>query len=273
MSKDSRKTVHSFREMKEKGTRISMVTAYDYSMARCVASSDIDLILVGDSLGMVVLGYQNTLQVTMEDMVSHSAAVRRGAPESFIIADMPFLSFHHSPDETKANAAALVVEGGADAVKLEGGSASRLEAIEAILDCEIPVCAHIGLTPQSVHRFGGFRVQGKSPDAHEQLARQALALEKAGVFMLVLEGIPEALGREISQAVKIPTIGIGAGRFTDGQVLVYHDLLGHSDMVPKFVKHYATLDKDITSALNAYCAEVRDGAFPAPENVYFPITE
>ncbi|MBW6513731.1 MAG: 3-methyl-2-oxobutanoate hydroxymethyltransferase [Candidatus Syntrophosphaera sp.] len=273
MSKDSRTTVRSFKEMKEKGTKISMVTAYDYSMARCVAASEIDLILVGDSLGMVVLGYQTTLQVTMEDMISHSAAVRRGAPDSFIIADMPFLSFHLSPEETKANAAALVVDGGADAVKLEGGSESRLEVIEAILDCEIPVCAHIGLTPQSVHRFGGFRVQGKTPDAHERLARQALALEQAGVFMLVLEGIPEALGREISQSVGIPTIGIGAGRFTDGQVLVYHDLLGHSDLTPKFVKHYASLDSDITTALNNYCAEVREGAFPSPEHTYFPITE
>jgi 3-methyl-2-oxobutanoate hydroxymethyltransferase len=271
MEKDRKKnTPASFGAMKDEGRKISMVTAYDYSMARCVEASEIDVILVGDSLGMVVLGYDNTLQVTMEDMIRHTAAVRRGAPNTFVIADMPFMSYHLSLDETKANAAALVIDGGADAVKLEGGSGARLEAIHAILECEIPVCAHIGLTPQSVRRFGGFKVQGKSPEAHETLIRQALALEKAGVFMLVLEGIPEILGREISQALKIPTIGIGAGRYTDGQVLVYHDLLGHSDFVPKFVKHYASLDTDIVSALNHYCGEVREGSFPSPENVYFP---
>ncbi|MCB5247143.1 MAG: 3-methyl-2-oxobutanoate hydroxymethyltransferase [Candidatus Cloacimonetes bacterium] len=273
MTKSSSKNLHSFRDLKEAGTKITMVTAYDYSMARCVAASQIDLILVGDSLGMVVLGYENTLKVSLDDMITHTAAVRRGAPQSFVVADLPYMSYHLSLDETKANAAALIIEGGADAVKLEGGSGVRLEAIMAILECEIPVCAHIGLTPQSVRRFGGFRVQGKSPEAHETLLRQALALEKAGVFMLVLEGIPESLGKEISQSLSIPTIGIGAGRYTDGQVLVYHDLLGHSDLQPKFVRSYASLDSDITQALNRYCAEVREGAFPGPENVYYPITE
>ncbi len=273
MSKSSAKNVHSFRDLKAAGTKITMVTAYDYAMARCVAASEIDLILVGDSLGMVVLGYENTLKVTLHDMISHTAAVRRGAPQSFVIADLPYMSYHLGRDDTKANAAALIIEGGADAVKLEGGSGERLEAISAILECEIPVCAHIGLTPQSVRRFGGFRVQGKSPEAHETLLRQALALEKAGVFMLVLEGIPEGLGKEISQSVTIPTIGIGAGRHTDGQVLVYHDLLGHSDLLPKFVRSYATLNADITAALNRYCAEVRAGAFPGHENVYHPIPE
>ncbi len=273
MTKSSSKSLHSFRDLKEAGTKITMVTAYDYSMARCVAASEIDLILVGDSLGMVVLGYENTLKVTLDDMITHTAAVRRGAPRSFVIADLPYMSYHLGLDDTKANAAALIIEGGADAVKLEGGSGARLEAIAAILECEIPVCAHIGLTPQSVRRFGGFRVQGKSPEAHETLLRQALALEKAGVFMLVLEGIPEGLGQEISQNVKIPTIGIGAGRYTDGQVLVYHDLLGHSDLLPKFVRSYASLDAEITNSLNKYCAEVRQGAFPGVENVYFPLTE
>ena len=273
MKKSSLKNVHSFLELKEASTKITMVTAYDYSMARCAAASEIDIILVGDSLGMVVLGYENTLKVTMDDMVSHTAAVRRGAPQSFVIADLPYMSYHLGLDDTKANAAALIIEGGADAVKLEGGSEERLEAIAAILECEIPVCAHIGLTPQSVRRFGGFRVQGKSPEAHETLLRQALALEKAGVFMLVLEGIPEGLGKEISKNVSIPTIGIGAGRYTDGQVLVYHDLLGHSDLQPKFVRSYASLDETITSALNKYCAEVRSGAFPGEANVYYPISE
>lgn len=183
------------------------------------------------------------------------------------------MSYHLGLDDSKANAAALIIDGGADAVKLEGGSEQRLEAIAAILECEIPVCAHIGLTPQSVRRFGGFRVQGKSPEAHENLLRQALALEKAGVFMLVLEGIPEGLGKEISQSIKIPTIGIGAGRYTDGQVLVYHDLLGHSDLLPKFVRSYASLDVEIVNSLNKYCDEVRQGEFPGPENIYFPITE
>ncbi len=273
MSRKDRNTVNTFKRMKADGARITMVTAYDYSMARCVGASDIDLILVGDSLGMVVLGYENTLQVSMDDMISHSAAVRRGAPDSFIITDMPYMSYHLELEETKANAADLIVAGGADAVKLEGGSKSRLEGIKGIIDCEIPVCAHIGLTPQSVRRFGGFKVQGKTEEAHQQLVDQALELERAGVFMLVLEGIPEMLGKQISEAISIPTIGIGAGRFTDGQVLVYHDLLGHSDMVPKFVRSYASLDKEITSALNRYCQEVRAGNFPTTENVYYPINE
>lgn len=266
-------TLTSFLAMKKAGTKIAMVTAYDASMARCVAASEIDLILVGDSLGMVVLGYENTLQVTLEDMTVHSAAVRRGAPEAFIIADLPYLSYHLDLNATKANAAALVIQGGADAVKLEGGSPSRLEAIRGIIDCEIPVCAHIGLTPQSVRRFGGFKVQGKTPAAHEELLQQALALEQAGVFMLVLEGMPEGLAREITQAVQIPTIGIGAGRYTDGQVLVYHDMLGQSTLQPKFVKAWAALDQTITEALNQYCSEVRSGSFPAPANIYFPISE
>lgn len=259
--------------MKKAGTKIAMITAYDASMARCVAASEIDLILVGDSLGMVVLGYETTLQVTLEDMISHTAAVRRGAPEAFIITDLPYLSYHLDLNSTKANAAALIIKGGADAVKLEGGSPSRLEAIRGIIDCEIPVCAHIGLTPQSVRRFGGFRVQGKTPAAHEMLLKQALALEQAGVFMLVLEGMPEALAKEITAAVHIPTIGIGAGRYTDGQVLVYHDMLGHSTLQPKFVKAWANLDQTITEALNQYCSEVRGGSFPAPANIYFPISE
>ena len=273
MTKNSSMNVHSFLKMKEAGTKITMVTAYDASMARCVEASGIDMILVGDSLGMVVLGYPTTLKVTIEDMVYHSAAVRRGAPNTFVVGDLPYMSYHLSLEETKENAAALVVQGNCDAVKLEGGSDQRVEAVRAILDCEIPVCGHIGLTPQSVNRFGGFKVQGKTKEAHAELIRQALALEEAGVFMLVLEGIPEGLGREISQQLKIPTIGIGAGRFTDGQVLVYHDLLGHSTMVAKFVKSYATLDEEITGALKHYHHEVRQGLFPGTEHVYFPVGE
>jgi 3-methyl-2-oxobutanoate hydroxymethyltransferase len=262
----------SFSLMKQQGRKISMLTAYDYSMARCVADSDIDLILVGDSLGMVVLGYDNTLQVTMDDIIYHSAAVRRGAPQAFIIADMPYLSYHLSDKKTKQNAAELIIKGKANAVKLEGGSASRLSAIRAIVDIEIPVCAHLGLTPQSVHRFGGYKVQGKSPEEHEAIFIQAKAIEQAGAFMLVLEGIPELLGKEISASLSIPTIGIGAGRYTDGQVLVYHDLLGYSNMQPKFVKQYANLNQSITDAINEYSAEVRNGSFPTEKHTYYPIS-
>jgi 3-methyl-2-oxobutanoate hydroxymethyltransferase len=271
MSKDSPRNVNSFRAMKAAGSRISMVTAYDCAMARCAAASEIDLILVGDSLGMVVLGYENTLRVSMADMVHHTAAVRRGAPEAFIIADLPFLSYHLGPEETKRNAADLIVKGGANAVKLEGGSPARMDAVKAILDCEIPVCAHIGLTPQSIHRFGGYKVQGKTPEEHQVLIKQALALEKAGAFMLVLEGVPELLGKEITEAVGIPTVGIGAGRFTDGQVLVWHDLLGYEARPPKFVKAYAGMREEAVNALNRYAAEVRSGEFPAADQVYYPI--
>jgi len=262
-----------FRSMKESGQKIAMLTAYDYSMARCAAQSQADLILVGDSLGMVVLGYENTLQVTIEEMIYHSAAVRRGAPNSFVIIDMPFMSYHLGLDETKANAARLLIEGGANAVKLEGGSPSRVEAIKAIVDCDIPVCAHIGLTPQSVYRIGGYKVQGKTSAEHEILLAEALAVEAAGAFMLVLEGIPELLGKEITEQVRIPTIGIGAGRYTDGQVLVYHDLLGYSEMQAKFVRRYADLNSEIRSSIDRYVSDVRDGSFPAEENVYYPITK
>ena len=262
----------SFLKMKRQGQKISMITAYDYSMARCIANSDIDIILVGDSLGMVVLGYDSTLQVTTEDIIYHSAAVRRGAPQAFIIADMPYLSYHLSDEDTKQNAAALIVSGKANAVKLEGGSASRLAAIRAIVDIEIPVCAHLGLTPQSVHRFGGYKVQGKSVADHDEILSQAKAVEQAGAFMLVLEGIPEELGKLISKTLTIPTIGIGAGRFTDGQVLVYHDMLGYSDMQAKFVKQYAQLNTTITKALDEYSAEVRSGSFPTEKHIYYPIS-
>lgn len=263
-------SVNSFQQMKADGRRIVMITAYDYAMGRIAAQSGIDLILVGDSLGMVVLGYETTLQVTMADMLHHSAATRRGAPQSFIIADMPFMSYH-SVKSAKLNAADLIVKGGANAVKLEGGSSSRVDAVKATVDCEIPVCGHIGLTPQSVHRFGGYKVQGKTVREHDELLRQAQALDEAGAFMLVLEGIPELLGKEITEAISIPTIGIGAGRHTNGQVLVWHDLLGYDTMHPKFVKTYAGLGQGIRAALQDYAAEVREGSFPAESQVYYPI--
>ncbi len=264
------KTVTDFQKMKAEGQKIVMVTAYDYSMGKAISKSGIDLILVGDSLGNVMLGYETTLDVKVEHIIHHCMATRRGAAASFIIADMPFMSYHN-PEVAKLNAAELMVKGKANAVKLEGGSSSRIQAIQAIVDCEIPVCGHIGLTPQSVHRFGGYKVQGKSSDAHEELIRQAVAIQDAGAFMLVLEGIPELLGKEISQELTIPTVGIGAGRFTDGQVLVWHDMLGYNDKPAKFVKIYAELEKLSVQALDEYVSEVKSGTFPDESQVYYPI--
>lgn len=257
--------------MKAQGTKLVMITAYDYAGARCVSETSADLILVGDSLGMVVLGYEDTLGVTMEDMIRHSAAVRRGAPDKFIIADMPYMSFHLGTKSAKANAARLIVEGRADAVKLEGGGESRLEVISSIVDCEIPVCAHLGLTPQSIHRFGGYKVQGKTPEDHSLLLSHAIAVQEAGAFLLVVEGIPEQLGKEISTALRIPVIGIGAGRHTDGQVLVYHDVLGMTQQPARFVKTYASIHAQSTAAIEQYAQEVRRSEFPDAKHIYYPI--
>ncbi|MCB5295332.1 MAG: 3-methyl-2-oxobutanoate hydroxymethyltransferase [Candidatus Cloacimonetes bacterium] len=264
-------STQSFAHMKQKGQKITMITAYDYAGGSAVAATDIDIILVGDSLGMVVLGYESTLAVTMQDMLIHSSAVRRGAPGKYIICDMPYLSYHMDSRETRQNAAQLVREGGANAVKLEGGSPSRIQAIRDIVDLEIPVCAHLGLTPQSILKFGGFKVQGKTESAHEEIFLQAQAIEEAGAFMLVLEGIPELLGKKITESLTIPTIGIGAGRYTDGQVLVYHDVLGYSNMQPKFVKQYARLNEIIPKAITDFHQEVREGSFPGREHTYYPI--
>ncbi len=257
--------------VKAQGGKLVMVTAYDCAGARCVSATSIDLILVGDSVGMVVWGYPDTLKVTMEDMIRHCAAVRRGAPLKYIIADMPYMSYHLDTRDARINASRLVIEGGADAVKLEGGGESRLEVIRAIVDCEIPVCAHLGLTPQSVHRFGGYWVQGKNPDDHSALLSQAIAVQEAGAFMLVVEGIPEQLGKEISDALLIPVIGIGAGRFTDGQVLVYHDILGMTLHPAKFVKAYAAVHDLSADAFERYAGEVRTGEFPTAKHTYYPI--
>ena len=264
------KTVTDFQAMKAQGQKIVMITAYDYAMGRIVAQSNVDLILVGDSLGNVMLGHQTTLDVSVQHIIHHTLATQRGASGVFIVADMPFMSYHN-PEVAKQNAAKLIVQGQANAVKLEGGSSSRIQAIQAIVDCEIPVCGHIGLTPQSVHRFGGYKVQGKSSDAHSELIRQAHAIQEAGAFMLVLEGIPELLGKEISQELSIPTVGIGAGRYTDGQVLVWHDMLGYTPKPAKFVKIYAELEKLSIQALDAFATEVKDGSFPSETQVYYPI--
>ncbi|MCF7815206.1 MAG: 3-methyl-2-oxobutanoate hydroxymethyltransferase [Candidatus Cloacimonetes bacterium] len=264
-------SVKTFAKMKKDNQKIVMLTAYDYPSAKYNEAAGVDIILVGDSLGMVVQGYHDTLQVTMDDMIYHTRATRRGAPNTFIAGDMPFMSYHINLEETKKNAARFIIEAGANAVKLEGGTLARIEMIRAIRDCEIPVVAHLGLTPQSIHALGGYAIQGKKQKDFELLKEQALAVQNAGAFMLVLEGIPEQLGKEISEMLKIPTIGIGAGRYTDGQVLVYHDILGMSDLEPKFLKIYARLSQTITESIKSYYGDVKKGSFPAEEHVYKPI--
>lgn len=263
--------ITSFKKMKQKGEKIVMLTAYDYPSAKFASEAGVDLILVGDSAGMVCEGLENTLEVTLENMVQHCIATRKGAPDHFIIADMPFMTYHLSLDETKRNASELIIRGKANAVKIEGGNPSRLQAIKAILDCEIPVIAHLGLTPQSINVFGGYKVQGKEEQEYQVILEQAFAVENAGAFMLVLEGIPEALGKEITEKISIPTIGIGAGRYTDGQVMVYHDILGMSDILPKFVKQYANLSKVIPDAIKNYIKDVKSNQFPTEEHIYYPL--
>jgi 3-methyl-2-oxobutanoate hydroxymethyltransferase len=239
-----------------------MVTAYDAPTARIADEAGVDLILVGDSVAMVVLGYEDTLQVTTTDMAHHVAAVARAKPAALVVGDLPWMSYHVSVEETVRNAAALV-RAGATAVKLEGGR-KRLPMVRAILDAEIPVMGHLGLTPQSIHAIGGFRVQGRAPDAAQALLEDAQALAEAGCFALVLECVPDEVARLVTEAVPVPTIGIGAGPWCDGQVLVFHDVLGLQDELrPKFVRRYAELKGDAVAALSAYAADVRGGRFPA----------
>ena len=262
----ARVTTATLRDKKAKQEKISMLTSYDYSTAGLVDQAGLDMILVGDSLGMVVLGYENTLSVTMDDMVHHTRAVVRGTKNAMVVADMPFLSYHVSTKEAVRNAGRFIQEGGAQAVKLEGG-VERVEAVKAILDAQIPVMGHIGLTPQSVNQFGGFKVQGKDLETARKLLRDAQALDKAGVFSIVLECVPSALAKKITEEVSVPTIGIGAGPDCDGQVLVINDMLGmFSGFVPKFVKKYVDLQPLIMEALKAYKKEVEEGSFPGPEH-------
>ena len=263
-------SLHDLRAKKERSERISMITAYDYYTAKLVQKAGIDVILVGDSLGMVVQGDENTLGVTMEDIIYHTRAVRNGADGTFIISDLPYMSFHISVEETKINAARLIVEGGANAVKMEGGSPGRIEMIKGIVDCEIPVVAHLGLTPQSIHKLGGYRVQAKHQEDAELLLKQAKEIEQAGAFMLVLEAVPEQLAKQVTAELKIITIGIGAGRYTDGQVLVFNDLFGLSDYHPKFAKQYINLAFIIEENLRQYAADIKQNKFPETENIYFP---
>lgn len=244
-----------------------MVTAYDAPGARIADEAGVDLILVGDSLAMVVLGYEDTLQVTVADMAHHTAAVARARPSALVVADMPWMSYHRSIDDTVGNAAELV-RAGAQAVKLEGGR-RRVPAVEAIVGAEIPVMGHIGLTPQSLHAMGGFKVQGRRVDAARALVDDARALTEAGCFAVVLEGVPDEVGRMITEAVPVPTIGIGAGPHCDGQVLVFHDVLGIEDRIaPKFVRRYASLKTDAVGALRAWAADVRAGTFPSDAESY-----
>lgn len=257
-------TVPEFVAAKAAGKKLVVITAYDYSMARLVDSAGVDCILVGDSVGMVVQGQPHCLGVTLEEMIYHTRLVTRGTKRALIVADMPFLTFQVSPQDAVRNAGRLIKEGGAHAVKLEGGERSA-DAIAAIVRADIPVMGHIGLTPQSVHAFGGFKVQRNA----ERLLSDAHAIAAAGAFAVVLECIPAELAREITSAVPIPTVGIGAGAGCDGQVLVYHDLLGlFGDLRPRFVKRYADLGPTITQAVKDYADEVRSGKFPTAEHEF-----
>ncbi|MDR0434430.1 MAG: 3-methyl-2-oxobutanoate hydroxymethyltransferase [Gracilibacteraceae bacterium] len=256
-----KKTAPELRQMAADGEKITMITAYDYPSARAAAAAGVDTILVGDSLGMVVLGYDSTVPVTMEDMLHHLKAARRGAPQTFIICDLPFMSCAESGAALR-NSARLMKEGGADAVKLEGGE-DWAPIVRALTKAGAPVVGHIGLTPQTAGQLGGFKVQGRDLEGARQLLRDALALEEAGAIMIVLEATPAELAATITEKLQIPTIGIGAGPDPDGQVLVYHDLLGMFDrFTPKFVKQYALLEKEIVGAVKAYCQEVKEGVFP-----------
>ena len=259
-------TAPRLRALKNKG-RIVSLTAYDYATARLLDEAGIHLVLVGDSLGMTVLGYENTLPVTMDEMIHHTAAVARGVENALVVGDMPFLSYQASIEQALLNAGRFI-RAGADAVKIEGG-AFRADTIRALVQNGIPVLGHIGLTPQSIRNYGGFKVQGRSKDDAEQLREDARAVEEAGAFALVLEGLPAALATEITGLVGIPTIGIGAGPGCDGQVLVVNDLLGmFGDFKPKFVKRYAELGADMKKAFSSYKKDVEDGKFPGPEHCY-----
>ncbi len=261
-------TTAVFRMKKERGEPLTMLTAYDYLTARAVDQAGIDSILVGDSLGMVILGYENTLPVTMEEMLHHSRAVSRGASHALLIGDMPFMSYQVTTAEAVRNAGRFLQEAGMDAVKLEGG-AERLDAIKAIIGSGIPVLGHLGLTPQSVHQLGGFKTQGKSAEAARKLLEDAKLLDQAGCFGIVLESVPDRVAEFISNQISIPTIGIGAGAGCDGQVLVTHDLLGLYDkFTPKFVKQYALLHQEIDLALRSYKQEVESRVFPEAEHSF-----
>ncbi len=261
-------TAPEIRDMKERGEKIVCLTAYDYCFARILDESGIDLLLVGDSLGSVVQGHDSTLPVTVDDIIYHTRAVIRGRRRALVVSDMPFMTFQLGVDEARRNAGRLIQEGGAESVKLEGG-VTQAATIEALVKMGVPVMGHVGLTPQSVHQFGGYRIQGRGEADARAILDDAIAVEQSGAFAVVLEGIPVQLAREITQRVSIPTIGIGAGTHCDGQILVVHDMLGlFDDFTPKFVKRYANLKETIGGAVRNYMEEVRTAAFPAEEHTF-----
>ena len=263
-----RVTIDQVKEMKPKGEKITMLTAYDYTTAKIIDEVGIPLILVGDSLGMVVLGYESTIPVTMEEMLHHTRAVVRGTKQAMVIGDMPFMTYHISVAEALKNAARFIQDGGAQAVKLEGG-VTVAEKVSRIVDCGIPVMGHIGLTPQSIHQLGGYKVQGKTSEAANKLLEDALVLEEAGAFAIVLETIPTQLATLITQRISIPTIGIGAGIGCDGQVQIINDILGSfTDFVPKHAKRYSRLTDIMSSAITEYYNEVKAGSFPTAKQSF-----
>ncbi|MFD1673893.1 3-methyl-2-oxobutanoate hydroxymethyltransferase [Alicyclobacillus fodiniaquatilis] len=265
---NSKPTIHDFRAMKAQNKNIVMVTAYDYPAAKAVAAAGVDIILVGDSLGMAVLGYDSTIPVTMDDMIHHAKATRRGAPNSFIVTDLPFLSYQVSVAQALRNAARLVQEGWCDAVKLEGGR-NIADQVHAIVEAGIPVMGHIGLQPQSVNQLGGYKVQGRTYEDARSIIEEAKILEQAGCFALVVECVNADVADIIATQLTIPVIGIGAGKDCDGQVLVLHDLLGmHDGRLPKFVKTYGNVLDEMVQGVSAYAAEVRATTFPAAEHTY-----
>jgi 3-methyl-2-oxobutanoate hydroxymethyltransferase len=268
-SRKPRGSIPRFLEMKRQGEKIVALTAYDYLFAGYVEEAEVDIVLIGDSLGQVVLGYSSTIPVTLEEMIHHGKAVKRGAPGSFTVLDMPFMSYQVSPEDALRNAGKVLKETGVEAVKLEGGSAATCKTVDVLVQAGIPVMGHVGLTPQSVHALGGYRVQGREEAAAERLKAQARALEDAGCFATVLELVPAALAQEISSALTIPTIGIGAGPHCDGQVLVLYDALGlNPGFRPKFLKKFGDLAGETRKALGAYVKEVREGSYPGAEHSF-----
>lgn len=258
-----KKSIINFREMAEKKEKIVYITGYDYLTAKYEERAGVDMILVGDSLGMVTLGYETTFPVTMDDMIAHSSAVRRGAPNTFIVGDMPYMSYQISNEEAVFNAGRFTKESLVDAIKLEGGTESVCQRIKAISDVGILVMGHIGLTPQFAAQMGGYKAQGKSAGAAMELLRQALAIEAAGASFILVEGVPAVVGKAITERLNIPVLGIGAGSFTDGQLLIYADMVGYyDDFTPKFVKKYANVGAELLKGFTAFCDEVRNGAFP-----------
>ena len=263
-----RVTIGDIREMKQRGEKIPMLTAYDYAFAKIIDEAGVPLILVGDSLGMVMLGYESTIPVTMDEMIHHVKAVVRGTKHALVIGDMPFMTYHVSMEDTMRNAARFIQEGGAQAVKLEGGEVVA-DKVSRLVSCGIPVQGHIGLTPQSVNQLGGYKVVGKTAEVAVRLLNDARALEDAGAFSIVLECVPAPLSQLITERVSVPTIGIGAGKGCDGQVQVVSDILGlFTDFVPKHAKQYAKLNQTVTTAVTDYIAEVKAGHFPSPKQSY-----